>query len=191
MTTQGAAAAPALPASDEAIRRRTGRGWSEWFDALDGWGAAGRPHREVARWVAGELGVDPLAWPAQAVTTGWERARGLRAVGEQAGGGFAVTVSKTVAVPVERLFDAFRDERLRARWLPDRRLRERTAARPRSARFDWNGTGSRVAVVFEAKGAGKSGAVLRHERLRDAAAAERAKAFWRGRLAALAEALEA
>jgi hypothetical protein len=33
--TQG----PALTMSDEAIRRRTGRGWEEWFDLLDEWGA--------------------------------------------------------------------------------------------------------------------------------------------------------
>ena len=43
---------PALPMSDEAIRRRTGRGWEEWFDLLDEWGAAERPHKEIARWVA-------------------------------------------------------------------------------------------------------------------------------------------
>ena len=38
----------------------------------------------------------------------YERARGLRAPGEHADG-FAVTASKTVGVPVERLFDAFVD----------------------------------------------------------------------------------
>ena len=30
-----ASAAPVLATSDEAIRERTGRGWEEWFDALD------------------------------------------------------------------------------------------------------------------------------------------------------------
>ena len=29
--------------SDEAIRQQTGRGWEEWFDLLDEWGAAERP----------------------------------------------------------------------------------------------------------------------------------------------------
>jgi hypothetical protein len=48
-------AGPALATSDEAIRRRTGRGWEEWFDLLDEWGAAERPHREIARWVAKKL----------------------------------------------------------------------------------------------------------------------------------------
>jgi len=29
---------PPLTTSEEAIRRRTGRGWEEWFDMLDEWG---------------------------------------------------------------------------------------------------------------------------------------------------------
>ena len=101
---------PALATSDESIRRRTGRGWEEWFDLLDEWGAADRPHREIARWVAEQQGVEPLAWGPQAVTVSYERARGGRAVGEHPGG-FAITASKTVAVSVERLFARVRGRR--------------------------------------------------------------------------------
>ena len=36
---------PTLTMSDQAIRRRTGRGWEEWFDLLDEWGAPERSHR--------------------------------------------------------------------------------------------------------------------------------------------------
>src|SRR5918996_2281461 len=90
-----------LPTSDEAIRERTGRGWEEWFDPLDRWSAAGRPHREIARWVADQLRIEPLAWNVQAITVAYERARGGRAVGEHEDG-FAVSVSRTVAVPVDR-----------------------------------------------------------------------------------------
>jgi len=123
---------PTLATSDAAIRGRTGRGWEEWFDLLDEYGAAERPHREVARWVADQLGIDPLVWEAQAVTVSYERARGLRAVGEHADG-FAITTSRTVRVPAERLFDAFTDETVRRQWLPDGELRERTASRDRLA----------------------------------------------------------
>jgi hypothetical protein len=52
---------PVLATSDERIRERTGRGWEEWSDLLDAAGTAGRPHREVARWVAGQLDVVLLA----------------------------------------------------------------------------------------------------------------------------------
>ena len=80
---------------------------------------------------------------------------------------------------------------LRREWLPDAELRERTATRPKSARFDWGSDGTRVVVGFEAKADGKSLAALAHEKLPDAAEAERMKAFWRERVAALKEVLEA
>jgi hypothetical protein len=178
-----------LVSSDERIRSRTGRGWEEWFDLLDDWGAAERSHREIARWVAGELGIGPLVWEAQAVTTSYERARGLRAVGETEQG-FAAGTSRTVAVPVERLYDEFVDASRRSSWLPDGELSERTATRPRSARFDWGDGTSRVHVVFEPKGDGRSRLALQHVRLADLDEAERMKAYWRERVTGLKEELE-
>ena len=91
-----------LATSDEKIRQRTGQGWEEWFAMLDESGAAQKPHAEIARWVAAQLGIEPLAWNAQAITSTYELARGLRAVGEKEDG-FSITASRTVAVPVERL----------------------------------------------------------------------------------------
>jgi uncharacterized protein YndB with AHSA1/START domain len=179
--------APTLMVSDEVIRRRTGRGWEEWFDLLDDSGAIAKPHREIARWLQAEHRID--GWSAQSVTVSYERARGRRAVGEHADG-FAITAQKTVAVPVDRLFDAFVDESLRERWLPDGRLRERTATKPKSARFDWGDGPTGVIAGFEAKGDAKSVVAIEHARLPDAAEAERMKAFWRERVAALKEVLE-
>jgi hypothetical protein len=182
-------AAPVLMTSDEKIRLRTGRGWEEWFDLLDEWGAADRSHREIARWVAEQQGIHPLAWNAQAITASYERTRGLRTVGEHPDG-FTITASKTVAVPVDRLYDAFVDESLRARWLPEDQLRERTALKPKSARFDWGDGDTRVIVAFSPKGEAKSTAALQHVRLADAEEAERMKAFWRDRVAAMKRELE-
>jgi hypothetical protein len=178
-----------LATSDETIRARTGRGWEEWFDLLDEWGAPERSHRDIARWVAEQQGIQPLAWNAQAVATSYERARGGRAVGEHPDG-FTCTASRTVAVPVERLYDAFVDEALRERWLPEGLLRERTATRPRSARFDWADGTTRVHVTFLAKDKERSTAAVEHARLADAAERERMKTFWRGRLNTLKSQLE-
>jgi hypothetical protein len=179
---------PALTMSDEAIRRRTGKGWEAWFELLDEWGAAERPHKEIATWLREEQGV--AGWDSQSVTVSYERARNLRAVGERPGGLFSATAAKTVAVPVERLFDAFVGEAARQRWLPDGELYERTATRPKSARFDWGDGATRVVVGFEAKGDGRSTVALEHERLPDGEAAEEMKGYWRGRLVALKELLE-
>ena len=51
------------PYSDEVIRANTGHSWDEWFVLLDEWGAAERPHAEIARWVHQEHGVG--GWWAQ------------------------------------------------------------------------------------------------------------------------------
>ncbi len=180
---------PPLATSDEMIRQRTGRGWEEWFDLLDEWGAAELAHKEVARRVAAELGIEPLAWNAQAITVSYERARGLRVVGERADG-FAVTAQRTVAVPVERPFDAFVNHSLRGRWLPEDGLRERTATKPKSARFDWVDDETRVNVTFQQKGDANSTVAVEHTRLADAGEADRMKAFWRERLTKLKAQLE-
>ena len=178
---------PALPMSDDTIRGRTGRGWEAWFDVLDAWGAADRTQPEASDWVAAEHGLD--RWSSQAVSITYHRARGLRAVGEK-DDGFAVGATKTVAVPVERLFDAFVDPAQRERWLPGAALRERTARRPRSARFDWEDGATRVYVDFVDKGGGRSLAAGPHVRLPDGESAERMKAFWRERITALKVDLE-
>jgi hypothetical protein len=178
-----------LATSDETIRERTGRGWEEWFDLLDEAGAADMTHRETARWLAEREGLHPLAWNVQAVVGGYDKARRGREVGEHEDG-FTVTASKTVAVPVERLYEAFVDPSLRERWLPDGELRERTTIEPRSARFDWGDGATRVHVAFAAKGEAKSTAALSHERLPDDAEAARMKAFWRERVAGLKQELE-
>ena len=178
-----------LPLPDESIRERTGRGWEEWFDLLDEWGAAERSHTEIARHVAGMLDGEALGWNAQAVTLGYERARGGRAVGEREDG-FAVGASKTVGVAVERLFDEFAEDGRRVGWLPDGRLRQRTATRPKSARYDWGDGTTRVHVTFAAKDEAKSTVHVEHRRLADAQEADRMKAFWRERLSALKATLE-
>ncbi len=119
----------------------------------------------------------------------YERARGGRAVGQHADG-FRVSASKTVAAPVERLYDAFVDAAKGKRWLPDSELRTRTATKPKSARFDWDDGPTRVHVTFTAKGDAKSTATLSHERLADAGEADRMKAYWRDRVKALKQELE-
>ena len=95
-----------------------------------------------------------------------------------------------MAVPVERLFAAFVDPALRARWLPGAELRERTSQPGRTARFDWEDGATRLVVGFTAKGEAKSQVALEHERLPDADAAEKARAYWREHLVALKEMLE-
>jgi hypothetical protein len=175
------------PVADETVVAATGRGWQAWFEALDAWEAATRSHTEIARWLREEQGVE--GWYSQSITVGYERARGLRAPGERPDG-FAVGVSRTIAVPVQELFDAFTDESLRERWLPGADMRVRTATAPRTARYDWEDGSTRVIVGFDDMGEAKSRVAVSHERLPDADAADEMKSWWRERLTALKTQLE-
>ena len=175
------------PPSSEGMRRATGQDRGEWFAVLDTWGAAGRPYREIADWLTTEHGLS--SWWAQKLIVEYEQARGVRDPGVRSDGTFSVGASRTIAAPVEHVFEAFVDAGLRRRWLPGIDLRERTVQPGRSARFDW-GDGTRINVSFQANGEAKAVVAVEHERLPDTHAAEEAKASWRDRLSALKTMLE-
>lgn len=180
--------APAFepPVSDEAVLAGTGRSWNDWLALLDEEGAAGRSHPEIVQLLTG-LGV--AHWWAQSVTVGYERARGLRAPGQRSDG-WEVGASRTIAVPVGRLYEAVLEDRLREHWLPGISLSLRTAIPERSARFDWPDGMTRIHTFFESSGPARSKLTVQHVRLPDATTADETKRFWRERLAALKAWLE-
>jgi hypothetical protein len=174
--------------SDDAVRRATGRDWNEWFALLDNWGAADHEHKAIATWLVSEHGAP--GWWAQGITVEYERARGLRSPGSGRDGLFSVGASRTIAVPVERLYAAFVDPELRERWLPGARVRERKLLPHRSARFDWEDGATRLVVGFDDRGPAKSQVALSHERVPDAEVAAELKTYWRERLGVLKALLE-
>ena len=178
-----AARAQLLPREQEPDVGPTGRPYSAWFAELDAWGATEVSHKEIAAWLVAERGVP--GWWAQNITVEYERARGLRAVGQGRDGLYRVNATKTVAVGVEELYAAVVDPARREDWLPGVHLRERTATEHRTARFDWGEGDTRVIFGFEAKGDRKSVVALQHERLPDGEVAATMKAFWRERLSTL------
>jgi uncharacterized protein YndB with AHSA1/START domain len=96
-----------------------------------------------------------------------------------------------VAVPVERLDEAFAEPAVRERWLPGAAVEVRTAHPGRSIRANWDDGSTRLVIAFTARGEAKSQVALVHERVPDAGTADKLKAFWRERMAALKQLLEA
>ncbi|HXV57716.1 MAG TPA: DUF4287 domain-containing protein [Gaiellaceae bacterium] len=178
-----------LPQPDAGLRERTGRGWREWFRILDAWGAKERKHGEIASHLQAAYGVP--GWWAQAITLGYERARGLRAKHQTLTGSFQVSVSKTFPLGAGTLFRAFADEPGRDRWLEPGTLAVRTAREAKSVRFDFGGGASRVVAYLEAKGEAKTTVTVQHEKLPDAGSVEEMRAFWKERLERLATVLRA
>jgi len=172
--------------SDALIQERTGCTWERWVKALDRAKAHTWPHREIAKYVMEKYKIP--GWWAQTVTVGYERIKGLRAVGQRRDGTFEANKSKTFSVPLDRLYRAFADSRTRTRWLPGIELTVRTATRGKSMRITLPDRTS-LEVGFMRKGANKSQVSLQHGKLPDREAAARMKEYWVERLEALNQVL--
>lgn len=172
--------------SDSAVKARTGCGWESWVKSLDHHGAAMLSHAEIAGMVRKKWKVGP--WWGQMVAVGYERIRGLRARGQQRSGTFNASKSRTFAVPVGTLFDAWADVAARRRWMKGAAVTVRTATKPKSMRLELDG-GTIAAVTFASKGKGKSAVAVEQTRIASREAAVTVKAEWTVRFDALAEVL--
>ena len=173
--------------SDEIIKARTGCTWERWVKALDRVRAYEWTHRDIARHVHEKYKIE--GWWAQSVTVGYERIKGLRAIGQRRSGAWEASKSRTLSAPVDTVFRAFHDPRRRRRWMTGAKPTVRSATPGKSMRMAWP-DGTFVIVGFTAKGEAKSQVAIQHEKLPDQAAATRMKAYWSERLEALSETLE-
>lgn len=172
--------------SDAAVEKQTGRTWGGWVALLDAAGAAAMEHREITAILDRE---GAPGWWSQMVTVGYERIRGLRARGQRRGGSWEASKSRTFAVPVAKLFDAFASPARRKRWLPDAKLTVRKATAPKSMRITWE-DGSSVELWFTSKGESKSSVAVQHTKLASKHDAVQMKAYWGERLDALGASLD-
>jgi hypothetical protein len=165
--------------SDAAVHKATGRGWAAWFAVLDAFDVHTHGHAAAARHLATEQGCPD--WWSQMVTVAYEQERGLRQKRQACDGSYQTGGSKTIGVPIDRLYAAWADERARGDWLSES-IVVRKATPQKSMRITWP-DGTSVAVYFWNKGAEKSQVQVSHEKLADEAAASAMKEYW-------AEALE-
>ncbi len=160
--------------SDDAVKAATGRDWTQWLALIDKAGGRKLDHKAIVA-IVNKNGIGP--WWQQMVTVGYEQARGLRDK-HQKPGGYSISRSKTLAVPVSNLFRAWSDRRTRASWLKDPAVTVRKATANKSMRITWVDGHTNVEVNFYSKGAGKSQVSVQHDKLPDAKSGERMKAYW-------------
>lgn len=174
--------------SDASVKAKTGCDWAGWVWALDQSGAESMSHRAIAQMVHDTWKVPD--WWCQTVTVGYERIKGLREIGQRRSGEYEANRSKTFAVPMTRLFQAFASARTRNRWLDGARPVVRKATAGKSIRMTWD-DGTSVEVWFVSKGAAKSTAQVAHRKLATREDVDARKVYWGERLGALAELLSA
>ncbi len=173
--------------SSDAVKAKTGRGWTDWLKILDQAGAKKMKHPEMATYLHEKLGLS--GWWAQMVTVGYEQARGLR-VAHQTLKGFEISRSKTIAVPTKMLFDAFKNDKTRFRWLPEKGVSIRKATPYKSMRVTWPDGKTLLSVNFYPKGEGKSQIVVQHLKLASAKEAKQKQSYWSKALDKLKNLLE-
>jgi hypothetical protein len=169
--------------SDESVKKATGCDWARWVRELDRHGASAMSHGDIVRLVSNSWNTG--SWWSQMVTVGYERIRGLRQKGQSREGSFRVTTSKTITAPASEIFQAWRNARARAKWLPGVKLTVRTAIAARSLRMRWEDD-TPVAVAIYPLALGKYRVSVEHQKLASREDVDRLKAFWKQALAALA-----
>jgi uncharacterized protein YndB with AHSA1/START domain len=169
--------------SDDAVKAATGCAWARWVGALDGVQADTWTHREIATYIHEKYKVSD--WWAQTVTVGYERIKGLRAIGQRRGGTYEATKSRALPVPLADLYRAWSEPRRLRKWLPGVRLQIRKATPEKSVRITWP-DGTSVETWFTRKGDAKAQVQVQHRKLPTKEAAEAMKAWWEERLDALA-----
>lgn len=184
-TSSGAKTARMM--SDAAVQAKTGKTWSEWFEILDDAGARKIDHKGIVAILRGRHGLGP--WWQQMVTVGYERARGIREE-HQKPGGYEISRSKTIDVPLSRLYAAWETAKARTRWLRDSNLVVRKVTPSKSMRITWVDGKTSVEANFSSKGQRKSLVTVQHNKLADAKAAARMKAYWGDQLDCLKAVLE-
>ena len=172
----------AVGVSSDAVARRTGKSWAEWFALLDAAGAAELDHKGIVAVLPQRHGVGP--WWQQMVTVAYEQARGKREKHETEEG-YQVGVSKTLELPLAKLFRFWVEPSERNKWLADDRFAIHKATASKSIRARWGRGVSRIDVDFYDKGAGKSQVTVQHNRIETPDAAEQMKAYWAKKIRAL------
>jgi uncharacterized protein YndB with AHSA1/START domain len=89
--------------SDEKVKAATGRTWVEWFEILDVAGAMKLPHKQIASWLYDNH--LPKGWWCQSIAVAYEKARGLRILGQTADAGFELGAQKTFPLTPTQLWD--------------------------------------------------------------------------------------
>lgn len=172
--------------SDQAIEKATGKKWAQWQVLLKAMNAAALPHKKIAAQLHRDHGVS--GWWAQALTVQFERVIGCRKIGQTHAGDFSASASKTLSGTKDDALAAWRRLVGKARDFDGVAFAGAPSTRKTEKWRYWRiglADGSKVTIAIGDKAGGKALLGVNHDKLADAEAAARWKAYWRRRLEAL------
>ena len=172
--------------SDEAVKARTGKVWAAWFSILDKAGAKKWSHKEI--WTFLSEKQDVTGWWAQMVAVGYEHERGLRQKFQNCAGDFSANSSRTFVAGLDKIYKAWTDAKLRAKWLPGAKIEITTATPGKSLRAKWDDT--RLSVYFYGGANGKTRIAVDHMKLAGSKESLKMKSYWAAALDRLQKNLE-
>lgn len=170
------------------VKEKTGKSWKQWFAVMDRKKCHELTHPEIVAYLRN--GRDVSHWWAQTITVGYEQARGLREEHQKCDGAYEANGSKTVGVPLARLYAAWKTKTARKSWLTDPGFEVRKATDQKSMRITWIDGETHVDAYFSAKGDNKSQVSLQHTKLRSEEERAEKKAYWKTQLQQLKVSLE-
>lgn len=175
---------PAIRIGDDAVKAKTGRDWQEWTSLLDQEDGRKLSHKELVGLVKRKYNVGP--WWGQMVVVGYEQATGKRELHEKLGG-YEISVSKTVNIPIGMAFLLFEDPKMRRRWIKESAYEVRKSTPNKSLRATWIDGETVIVVDFYAKSSNKTQVVVQHQKLQTQKDAQTQKDYWSKQLEKLKE----
>lgn len=171
--------------STDAVMRRTGKSWDDWFAVLDNANAQTLDQRGIIAILAQKHGIGP--WWQQMIAVGYESLRG-KSEKSVAAEGFRISSSCVLDAPLARVFRAWNDSSERNRWLQDDRFVMRGNSGDKLIRARWGKGASQIDVSLSEK-SGKTSVSVEHHHIESESAAEQMKAYWAKKLGLLEQAL--
>jgi hypothetical protein len=175
--------------TDKLVFEKTGRMIEYWFKILDKRGAKKMKHSEIFNLVSITEGLKPLGqWNQNLLTTTYEWSRGLKERGQR-DDGIEISVSKTISVPVSKLYEAWDQQKIRNKWLTEKLFTIRKATKNKSLVITLK-EDTTVRVELYQKSDDKAQIVLQQMKIPDTKTADKMKLYWSNALEKLKSLLE-
>lgn len=173
--------------SDEAVKKRTGKVWSEWFALLNKAGAKKMEHKAIAEMLYKKYSLS--SWWSQMITVQYEQEiKGRKKHSKPQG--FQISKTKTFSFSASKVFSVIQYPALRKSWLENPDFSITKLMKNKSIRGKWIDGKTIIEFQFYTKEKAKTQLVVQHSKISTEKEAEKLKKYWERNLNLLTKYLE-